>query len=487
MRRTSFKRQVFSTLFSCLFIIFALARLAGAVEKITLGKDLKYVGSRLLPAGEIIVLEATDVSKDIMSVLLTEKSNSIIKAKYLKSVESAEGGKRVWSVEIGPFPPKSQVQILMEILRPISDDQKKAMENKITEVFEKTALDIVVKFSAPMTVGDYKNMLKARFLEAIKVLEIIKNLRTKTGESLEKGVEELFAQKEFGDALKKYLESFQDISYWESALHDNLSELKGIVKGKQYEIQLQKEKDEKKRKDNEEFWTKIEKDQWTSADLAKKPEEEIKEALKFGETAGISDKCLTYASGLIEQSQKIQKEIEKRATITNLIIQLASAEVGNLSQMELEILDLEVREVEHWAGFNVGYLACDRGTKNVLPAFLIDIHLFRFDLENESISWGKENFWKRFSFSAGIGLSKTDRPDLSDRWFFVGFGFRLNPFFRIHLGDAIFFSTTKEADGTIKETGWKHTLSIGLSLNIRELSHVLAFFGGLKSGQNEKE
>lgn len=486
MRSTDFKRHVVSSLFLCLFVIFALARLAEAVEKITLDKDLKLVGSRLLPAGEIIVLEATDVSTNIGSVLLTVKSNSIIQAKYLKSVESTKENKRVWSVEIGPFLPKSRVQILMEIMSPISDGQKKAMGEKIAEVFQKTASDIVEQFSGPMAVDDYKNMLKARFLEAVKVLEITKNLRTKTGEPLEKGVEELFAKTEFANALSEYLESFQDISNSESDLQINLSELKGIVMGIKYEDQLKKEKDETKKKNIEEFWTKIKENQWTSADLANKPGEEIKEALKFGET-GISKDCPKYASPLIEQSRMIQKNKEKNETIRNLIIQLASAEVGNLNQMELEILDLEVREIEHWAGFNVGYLACESKINNVLPVFLIDIHPCRFNLENESESWKTEKWWKRFSISAGIGLSKPDRPDLADRWYFVGLGFRLNPFFRFHIGDAIFFSTTKEGDGTIKEKEWKHALSIGLSLNIRELSHVLAFFGGIKSGQNEKE
>jgi predicted P-loop ATPase/GTPase len=487
MRKTSIKRHVLSSLFLCLFIIFTLARISEAVEKITLDKDMKLVGSRFLPAGEIIVLEAIDVSPNIESILLTVKVNSIIQTKYLKSVESTKENKRVWSVEIGPFLPKIRVQIVMEIMSPISDDQKKALGEKISEVFDKTALDIVERFPSSMTEDDYKNILKARFLEGIKVLEIIKNLRTKTGEPLEKGVEELFSKKEFGDALGDYLESFQDISYLESALHDNLSELKGIVKEKKYEDQLKKESDEKKRKNIEEFWSKIKEDKWTSADLANKSKEEIIEALEFGKIARISDRCPSYASALIDQSRKISENKKKNETIRNLIIKLALAEVGNFNQIELESLDLEVREIEHWAGFNVGYLACDSGTKNVLPAFFIDIHLCRFNLENESMTWEWKNIRNRFSLSAGIGLSKPDRPDLADRWYFIGLGFRLNPFFRFHIGDAFFFSTAKEEDGTTKEKEWKHALSIGLSLNIRELSHVLGLFGGIKGGQNEKE
>ncbi len=465
----------------CLFLMVSVR--SEAAVKISLDKDFKLIGSRLLPAGEIIILEAMDIPQEIDSIILTIKLNTITTDKKVVNVAVSDKGKRTWSVEIGPFPQKSRVQVIMGILKPITDDQKSLFKEKLDQALKKGIGGFVASFKETVPTETYNEMLKALFLQVIKDLDIAKSLRMKTGDPLEKGIEDLFQEKIFSEKLRDYVSQFQDFAYDESILNDELAELRVIVKDKNIN-EVSKQATNKETFIN--FWTKIKENKLTIDDLTKMSETDLKNVLGSDKTTYFSKSSYTYVPAILDQSQTIQAAKKALEGTEEIMVNLAMVTVNNLRQEDLEVLDLEVTEIEHWAGFNVGYFGLTK-TETVLPAFVIDIHPWRFDPNGASALWSKEKWWKLVSLSVGLGLTKLNKADREDNWYFIGIGLRINPFFRIHLGQTFTFIKTQENTGTSEKRGWNHEWSFGVSLNVRELAHVLALFGGLSQQAGSKE
>lgn len=469
-------------LFGVLFLLtaFFLVVDAGAATKCNLSQSFQPMGSRLLPANEIITLVIDDMPKDVESVVVIITSNGVETFRNLVSVSKEENGKRPWSVEIGPFLPRSQVKIKFEVLKSISMDQQKAFAATLNEAFKKATNSINEEFNEPVTLIVYHDMLKTRFMKAAKEQEIITSLRTKKGTTLEAAVDELFQSIEFIKKLSDYVNEATSVFDAEVQLKEFVTELKGAVLGKSLDAALKIESDGIKKEKFKNFWTKIREGQMSPDELCGVSELELKEALEFGETSKLFDLSRTYFTGIRSKCKEIESGREKTSEIENELSGLATTMVESMRNVDIETLDLEIRDIEYWAGFNVGYFALTK-SQNVLPAFLIDIHPWKIDPTSKEAVWGNVGFINLLSVSVGLGLSSLGKEDREDRWYFVGLGLRLNTYFRVHVGCGLTF------DKNSKDRKMYPEWVFGVSLNIREVANVLALFSGISQQTGEKE
>ncbi len=432
----------------------AYSGLAGTPQVVLLNGDftLKESG-QAISAGRPTTLQAEGVAKEVTRVSVAVSLNG----GPFGAPIVADVANQNWSVTIPPFPPNALVTLRFELLNKLADPTKKSLEEDFTNAFRNLSDDAMGW--AAIETGEYRRQLRTKFMKVISGHQV-KSLRTSEGKPFLAAVDEFLLNADallpgLVNALQRTKDKTEDVTKHATQIRQkckNVVVSDEKVKGTLSELQDDKPKAFCNATENlksNDFLTEVRKA--TSAeDCAKALEGELGAAIRT-------------CSGWSEAQSTITSAREN-------VTQLAVLTVAELRTLQLTEAQLPVRDIETWAAFSLGLVQLQE-TRQAVWLFVVDIQPGRIEMGHQPPG---EQWYQWFSLSVGKALSAADVPG-AEETYFVGLGVRPNPYMHVHIGRA--FSNGKLDEVRIRRREW----SYGVSLNVREVAHVLGLFSGVAS------
>jgi len=436
-----------------LFVLFcAYSGLAATAQVVLLTKDFTLqVSGQAISAGRPTTLKAENVAKEVTKVSVSVSVNGGPFGAPI--VGEVAGGN--WSVTIPPFPPNALVTLRFELLKQLLEKEQEELNKRFNEALNKLSTE-AMGWKA-IEIGEYQRQLRSRFL-AILPGSTVESLRTSEGKPFLAAVDEFLRKADallpgLVNAAQRMKEKTKDVTEHATKIGQ---QCKNVVLTAQEEgKRLSGLQDE----EPETFCEATE-----GLDPSKFPTE-------VGKATG-AENCAKAVEGelaaAIRSCRGWNKAKEELTTARENISKLAVFTVAELRTLQLTEAQLPVRDIEAWAAFSLGLVQLQE-TRQAVWLFVVDIQPGRIEMGHQPRG---DQWYQWFSLSVGKAFSAADVPG-AEETYFVGVGVRPNPYMHVHIGRA--FSNGKLDEVRIRRREW----SYGVSLNVREVAHVLGLFSEL--------
>lgn len=390
----------------------------------------------------------------------------------------------VWTVSIGPFPFNSTIELSIRAVGAIAEDEVPPLRETIRTTLATKVEQAVFRDDGSWTVADYTTLVHNAIIDAVTQVAGSRNLRGSAGQTVNTAVSGTLTQTGTQTTIEGYTEALETVQ------PDNLWAAFGMLadlKNHQSQATYTTWKSSAARDSDTAFWTQLEgvqvpgpNDSQVIAATTVLPLCEALAAandpLAASSVSTFCSTCPSYKAGLNSACANLSKARKDESALLDTLMVSIGGTLQTLAVFSTSTAELEIRDIEYWTGFELGYLNLS-DSEEIAPFFLIDIHPARIEMGGPGVGtgefWNKNTWWKHFSLSVGFSLSELNFGESTESAYFLGLGFRLNPYLRIHAGQSLI-------DGKI---GGEHTRvkdwSYGVSINVREIAHVMGLFSGI--------